>query len=71
MNLYKSRSFIIAVLGLLILAAMASRGVDTSASIVALCGAYIASKASLKASHVWAASKDSQADTESVINGLK
>ena len=71
MSLYKSRSFILAVLGLIILAAMAYRGMDTSGSIVALCSAYIASKGALKASNVWAASKDPNADTESVISSLK
>ena len=65
--MYKSRSFILSLLGLIILAAMAWKGTDTSGSIVALIGIYIGSKQTLKASNVWAASKDIDADTLSAI----
>jgi hypothetical protein len=70
MNQYKSRSFVLTLLGLTILAVMAYRGVDTSGAIVALIGMYIGAKQSLKASSVWAASKDPAADTTQVIKEL-
>jgi hypothetical protein len=70
MNQYKSRSFVLTLLGLAILAVMTYRGVDTSGSIVALIGMYIGAKQTLKASNVWAASKDPAADTAEIIKEL-
>ncbi len=57
--------------GLAILAAMAWKGVDVSGSIVALVASYVGSRQIGKASHVWAASKDSTADTASIIREIE
>ena len=62
-----SPSFVLTTFGLLLLGALALRGIDTSGSIVALVTAYVASHSARKASDVWAASKDPTASTLDAI----
>lgn len=57
-----TRSFILTGLGAILLALMSLKGIDTSGPLTALITAYLTSRAATKASHVWASSKDPNAD---------
>jgi hypothetical protein len=64
--------FVISLLGLAVLAAMALwKGVDTSGSVVTLVGAYVGFESARRASHVIAAAKDPSADTAEVIKSVE
>ena len=54
----KSPAFILSLVGCLILAGMAYKGLDVSMAIVTLIGAYIASQGAQAASHVYCGSED-------------
>ena len=64
-------SFTLSILGLLILAGMAYKGTDTSGALVTLISAYIVSESSRKASHIWAASKDKDCNTQNSIEVIE
>ena len=68
----KSTSFIIALLGLLLVAGLGAwQHTDVSGSLVALVTAYLTAQATRKASHVWAASKDASASTADAISAVE
>ena len=64
-------SLTISILGLLVLAALGFKGLDVSGAVVTLVGAYVASEASKRASHVWASSKDPNCDTIQAIKSVE
>jgi hypothetical protein len=66
-----TNSAVITSLGLAILSVMGWRGTDISGSVVALCTAYVASRAGLKGTGMIAASRDPTADTNESIRILK
>jgi hypothetical protein len=67
-----TRSFIVTALGLIILAILGVvRGLDVSSSVVTLASIYISARGATKASHVWAASNDPNADTNKAVELLK
>jgi hypothetical protein len=60
---------LIATLGLLGLAWF--KGVEIDTALIAVVTAYVLGRGATKASHVWAASKDPNADTKAAIDNLE
>lgn len=58
-----TNSFFVVVLGILVLGGLGYRGADVVSGIVGVVGSYVLGRAGQKASNVWAASKDANADT--------
>jgi hypothetical protein len=67
-----TNSFLLSLAGLLALLALGLvNKVDVSGPIAALVASYVTARGAQKASHVWAASRDADADTTAIISRIE